>query len=68
MVVEPGHQRRGIGRLMLQAVEKAARENGAGVLRVETSVENEATQKIYQKAGFTVARLMYEKVLDEASP
>ena len=65
MVVEPGHQRRGIGRLMLQAVEKAARENGAGVLRVETSVENEATQKIYQKAGFTVARLLYEKVLDE---
>jgi ribosomal protein S18 acetylase RimI-like enzyme len=51
---------------MLQAVEKAARENGAGVLRVETSVENEATQKIYQKAGFTVARLMYEKVLDES--
>jgi ribosomal protein S18 acetylase RimI-like enzyme len=64
LVVEPGHQRRGIGRLMLQAAEEAARQNGAGVMRVETSVENEATQRIYQKAGFTVARLIYEKVLD----
>lgn len=64
LVVEPGHQRRGIGRLMLQAVEAAAREKGAGVLRVETSLDNEATQKMYQKAGFTVARLIYEKVLD----
>ncbi|HEU0074897.1 MAG TPA: GNAT family N-acetyltransferase [Dehalococcoidia bacterium] len=64
LVVEPGHQRRGIGRLMLRAVEAAAREKGAGVLRVETSLENEATQKMYQHAGFTVARLIYEKVLD----
>jgi ribosomal protein S18 acetylase RimI-like enzyme len=64
LVVEPGHQRRGIGRLMLQAVEEAAREKGAGVLRVDTSVENDATQAIYQRAGFTVARLIYEKVLD----
>ncbi len=64
LVVEPGHQRRGIGRLMLRAVEAAAREKGAGVLRVETSLENEATQKMYQNAGFTVARLIYEKVLD----
>ena len=64
MVVEPGHQRRGIGKLMLQAVEGTARTNGAGVLRVETSVENEATQSIYRKSGFDVARLIYEKVLD----
>jgi ribosomal protein S18 acetylase RimI-like enzyme len=66
LVVEPGHQRRGIGGLMLQAVEAAARKEGAGVLRVETSVENEATQRIYQKAGFTVARLIYEKVLEDS--
>lgn len=64
LVVEPGHQRRGIGRLMLQSAEAAARKQGAGVLRAETSVENKPTQKIFQNAGFTVARLIYEKTLD----
>ena len=63
MAVEPGHQRRGIGRMMLQYVEAAARERGAGVIRVETSVENEGTQKIYMQSGFTVSRLIYEKAL-----
>jgi GNAT superfamily N-acetyltransferase len=63
MVVEPGHQRRGIGRLMLQRVEECARIKGAGVVRVETSVENQATQAILQGAGFTVSRMTYEKAL-----
>jgi ribosomal protein S18 acetylase RimI-like enzyme len=63
LVVAPGYQRRGIGRLMLREVEAKAQEMGAGVLRIETSVENEATQSMFQHAGFTVSRLMYEKVL-----
>lgn len=63
LAVTPGHQRRGIGTMMLQAVEAMARERGAGILRVETSIENESTQSMYQKAGFTVARLLYEKEL-----
>ena len=63
MVVEPGHQRRGIGRLMLQRVEECARIKGAGVVRVEAGVENQATQAILQHAGFTVSRLTYEKAL-----
>lgn len=67
LVVEPGHQRRGIGKMMLQTVETLAKERHAGIMRVETSVENEATQAIYQKQGFTVARLIYEKVLDGGS-
>jgi ribosomal protein S18 acetylase RimI-like enzyme len=65
LVVEPGHQRRGIGKLMLQSASAQARERKAGILRVETSVENEASQAIYSREGFTVARLQYEKVLDE---
>jgi ribosomal protein S18 acetylase RimI-like enzyme len=65
LAVAPGHQRRGIGTMMLQAVEAMAKERSAGILRVETSVENSSTQAMYQKAGFTVARLLYEKVLDE---
>ena len=63
LVVAPGYQRRGIGRLMLREVEAKAQEMGAGVLRIETSVENDATQSMFQHAGFTVSRLMYEKVL-----
>jgi ribosomal protein S18 acetylase RimI-like enzyme len=64
--VAPNFQRRGIGRMMLQAAESKARERSAGILRVETSIENQPTQSLCQKAGFTVARLLYEKELDES--
>jgi ribosomal protein S18 acetylase RimI-like enzyme len=63
LVVQPGHQRRGIGKMMLQSANALALERNAGILRVETSVENPASQAIYQREGFTVARLLYEKVL-----
>jgi ribosomal protein S18 acetylase RimI-like enzyme len=64
LVVEPAHQRRGIGKMMLQEAESAAREKGADVLRSETSVENEGTQYLLQRSGFTVAYFTYEKVLE----
>jgi ribosomal protein S18 acetylase RimI-like enzyme len=64
LVVEPGHKRRGIGKMMLQAATSLAKERNAGILRVETSVENPASQAIYAREGFTVARLLYEKVLN----
>jgi GNAT superfamily N-acetyltransferase len=65
LVVEPGHQRRGIGKLMLQAATQTAKEHNAGILRAETSVDNPASQAIYQREGFVVARLLYEKLLDK---
>jgi RimJ/RimL family protein N-acetyltransferase len=52
--------------MMLQAATQYAKEQKAGILRVETSVENPASQAIYAREGFTVARLLYEKVLDGA--
>jgi len=64
LVVSPSHRRRGIGTMMLQAVEKMAREGHAGVLRVETRIDNDWAQMRYQNAGFTVAGLLYEKVLE----
>jgi ribosomal protein S18 acetylase RimI-like enzyme len=64
LVVSPSHRRRGIGTMMLQAVERMAREGQAAVLRVETSIDNEWAQMRYQNAGFTVAGLLYEKVLE----
>jgi ribosomal protein S18 acetylase RimI-like enzyme len=64
LIVEPAHQRRGIGKMMLQAATRQAKERNAGILRVETSVDNPASQAIYDREGFTVARLLYEKVLN----
>jgi len=66
LTVAPNFQRRGIGGMMLQAVESIAKRSKAGILRVETSIENQPTQAMYQKAGFTVARLLYEKELDNS--
>jgi ribosomal protein S18 acetylase RimI-like enzyme len=64
LVVSPSHRRRGIGTMMLQAVERMSREGQAGVLRVETRIDNEWAQMRYQNAGFTVAGLLYEKLLE----
>jgi ribosomal protein S18 acetylase RimI-like enzyme len=66
LTVAPNFQRRGIGKMMLQAAESKAKEMRAGILRIETSIENQPTQSMYQKADFQVARLIYEKELDKA--
>jgi GNAT superfamily N-acetyltransferase len=63
LVVSTGHQRRGIGGLMLRSAEEQAKARGAISLRSEMATDNEAACAMHGKQGFTVTTYQYEKVL-----
>ncbi|MGN6577370.1 MAG: ribosomal protein S18-alanine N-acetyltransferase [Nocardioides sp.] len=52
VAVHPGHQRRGLARLLLDAAVEAARRNGAEAMLLEVSAANTAALALYQTAGF----------------
>ena len=51
--VAPGHRRRGVARLLLDAAERDARRAGASLLALDTGFENVAAQALYRGAGFS---------------
>jgi len=63
IAVAPDHQRRGIGLMMMERIERIAKERGATLLRSCTGIENVASQKLHEKFGFKPYRIHYEKVL-----
>ncbi len=63
IVVAPDYRCRGIGLMMLDHIEKLAKERGTTLLRSETGIENAASQKLHEKFGFKPYRIHYEKAL-----
>ena len=54
LAVAPEHQRRGIAQTLLEAAAEDARRAGAGVLALDTGLENDAAQALYARVGFAV--------------
>ena len=52
MWVDPGSRGLGVGRRVLDSLEKLARENGVGVLRLETNRALREAMGLYRVAGF----------------
>ncbi len=52
MRVDPIFQRHGFAQAILERLEKRARELGFNVLELDTSVIQEAAQKLYEKNGY----------------
>lgn len=50
--VAPSRQRRGIGRLLMNAVLDSCESAGSVLLRLEVAVDNEGAQSFYKKMGF----------------
>ena len=57
LAVLPKHRGQGIGRHMLAAVEKKARELGCCKVTLEVQENNAKARRTYEQAGFTQARL-----------
>lgn len=53
MAVSPTHQRCGIGRACLAAVEKLSRERGAGAIRLDCFDAPAGAAEFYRRCGFT---------------
>jgi ribosomal protein S18 acetylase RimI-like enzyme len=54
LAVEPAHHRRGIGRLLLDAAVRAAKERGARRLTLRVLAPNAVARALYEAAGFRV--------------
>jgi GNAT superfamily N-acetyltransferase len=52
LAVSPQHQRKGIAAALLIAAEQEATRRGIAVLRVDTNSANQATQRLFPKAGY----------------
>jgi len=63
--IEEAYQGGGIATYLMEYAEKAAKANGAKVIRSGTGCENIASQKLHQKVGYYQYRMEYEKVLKD---
>jgi len=52
----PEHQRRGVGRALLEHMEEVARKYNAVEMNLWTAVDNEPALSFFQKAGFEIKR------------
>lgn len=64
MVVSPSHRRRGVGKKLMDAVDKHAKANGIAALELTTSDYNVGALKMYNKCGWRLKRRrIYEGIL-----
>jgi ribosomal protein S18 acetylase RimI-like enzyme len=54
MRVHPNHQKRGLGQIILTALEGKARELGYQMLRLDTTTKQIAAQALYKKNGYVL--------------
>jgi len=52
LAVQPGYRGRGIGRLLLEEVERRARARGSSKLTLEVHASNEGAMRLYRRFGF----------------
>jgi GNAT superfamily N-acetyltransferase len=55
LAVDPEVRGRGIAAQLLAQADEVARQRGIDVLRIDTNTRNEATQRLFPKAGYVFA-------------
>jgi len=63
LVVAPGMRRRGVGRLLMDAVERDAREAGCGRVVVGTAHHRTSAHAFYRTRGYDDTGLRFQKPL-----
>jgi len=69
LLVAPGHERMGVGHLLLDYAEQYAIERRASLLRIAVESDNSAARNFYRRAGFLpVERELFELDLERHTP
>ena len=55
IAVDPDHRRRGLGMLLMERLEEAARARGLLQIALEVRASNNAAIALYERTGYTVA-------------
>lgn len=61
--VDEVYRNRGVGKQLLSAVEKLARERGYGALYIHAEGNNDGAIRLYQHEGFNIERVQLRKEL-----
>ena len=67
LVVDVDHERRGVGTLLLNAVEEWARRRGLRHLTLETGAGNAPARAFYARSGYREEDVRLTKGLDQSS-
>ena len=54
LAVHPGHQRQGLGRLLMDEAERLLRELGCAKVNLQIRTSNEAAAEFYRRIGYAV--------------
>lgn len=70
LVVDRMHRSQGIGRMLLEHVERWAAENGCSIVRLWSSAARTGAHRFYEAVGYTKIKTQYSfaKSLDAAGP
>jgi GNAT superfamily N-acetyltransferase len=68
LVVAPGAEGRGVGRALLEQVERWARERGCPEIVGDVFADNNAAIAFYERCGFRRDRIRMAKPIDDRSP
>lgn len=55
IAVNPDYQGKGVAKALMQQAEVVAQQRGITILRVDTNSENQATQGLFPKLGYTLS-------------
>lgn len=64
LVVAPGAERQGVGRVLTTAAETWTREHGHRLLTLNVFERNEAARQLYAQCGFAIDTIKYLKPID----
>jgi|LSQX01.3.fsa_nt_gb ribosomal protein S18 acetylase RimI-like enzyme len=65
LIVMPDFRSCGVGKKLLDNLEKITEEQGIRKLDLLTTVENEQALKFYERNGFVITRVQFEKELEQ---
>jgi ribosomal protein S18 acetylase RimI-like enzyme len=54
LAVHPGHQRQGLGRLLMDEAERRLRELGCAKVNLQIRTSNEAAAEFYRRMGYAI--------------
>jgi GNAT superfamily N-acetyltransferase len=63
LLVDPRFRRRGVATALMQAVERWAREKGAGSIALDTYAQSPLSVPFYEAVGYERASVVFEKRL-----
>lgn len=68
LAVDPAHQRRGVGRALIQAAGREAQHRGARKLSLRVLSPNVSARRLYESSGFTVEGILKAEFVLQGQP